>query len=95
MLVGQYPLVLADEAVRARSRMSAPVDSEGRVAEIARGLTKAQRRAIMTGQSSGPGCWPMRNALARKGIAQAMPFRLTPLGLAVRNHLNDVHGEKQ
>ncbi|MGE4322439.1 MAG: hypothetical protein AB7E60_05360 [Sphingobium sp.] len=61
---------------------------------IAAGLSEAQRRAIQTGQSGGGGCWPMRNALARKGIAQAMPFRLTPLGLQLRRYLQENQNDR-
>jgi len=50
-------------------------------------LTDAQRRALLTGSASGTGKWPLRYALASKGLAESMPFRLTPLGLEVRDEL--------
>lgn len=54
---------------------------------LAEGLTEAQRRAVLTGCAVGGGKWPLRNALAGKGLASSMPFRLTPLGIALRAHL--------
>lgn len=60
------------------------------VAKIAKGLTKAQRRAVVNGsQPSGMGKWPVQNALVDKGLAAVYPWRWTPLGLAVRSYLTD------
>ena len=70
------------------------------VAEIARGLSKAQREMLEKG------AWPawqrelretrVKSAMERKGlctfthiIAGRGDFRLTPLGLAVAAHLKD------
>jgi hypothetical protein len=82
---------------------SAPVDSEGRdVAEIARGLTKAQQAAIFC--SFGEGLWRdgRFDFVGHRRAAQELygslvepskpnglwaTYRLTPLGLAVREYL--------
>lgn len=59
-------------------------------AAIAARLTDAQRRWLRAGvQPSGMGKWPVQNALVDKGLAQTFPYRLTPLGLAVRHHLEN------
>jgi hypothetical protein len=60
------------------------------VATIAAGLTKAQRAWVLLGREpSGMGKWPVHNALLDKGLANSMPWRWTPLGLAVRAHLRE------
>jgi hypothetical protein len=57
-------------------------------AEIAAKLTRAQQAWVLRGiEPSGMGKWPVHNALLDKGLAQSMPWRWTPLGLAVRAHL--------
>lgn len=55
---------------------------------VAMGLTKAQRKWVRRGlEPSGNGKWPVHNALIDKGLARSFPWRWTPLGLAVRAHL--------
>ncbi len=63
--------------------------TEKNVAEIAAGLTKAQRDAISGRRSplAGSGMWTIRKVLYRKGLTTGWDAELTPLGLAVRNHL--------
>lgn len=68
------------------------------VAEIARGLTKAQRTTIVWMDDIGTWCRPDRRsmpALIRKGLAESkishaiIYDRLLPLGLAVRDYLKE------
>jgi hypothetical protein len=57
--------------------------------EIAKKLTKAQRRAVMKGiVPCGRGYWPLRHAMLGKGLINLTDF-LSPLGLAVRQILSD------
>lgn len=52
---------------------------------IARGLSAAQRRTILSGrQPDGAGKWPLRNTLIDKGLATDWPWSITPLGQQVR-----------
>lgn len=62
-------------------------------AAIAKGLTKAQRKALLGKRSlsSGAGVWPLRNALSEKGLVRGPWAYWTPLGLAVRAHLENSH----
>lgn len=66
-------------------------DQTQAVEQIARGLTKAQRRSVLAGRVSyGSGYWPLYNAMRDKGlITNMMGNTLTPLGLAVRNHIQE------
>lgn len=57
---------------------------------IAAGLTKAQKRAVLSGnQPDGMGKWPVQNSLIDKGLATVYPWCWTPLGLAVRKYLKE------
>jgi hypothetical protein len=67
-------------------------------AKIARGLTKAQRRALIDAEVVGRGdvlVWAAHRAtmkgLRKRGLCSGVDWRscaiLTPLGLAVRAHL--------
>lgn len=52
--------------------------------EIARGLTSAQRRAVLAGGVTyGPGYWPLRHAMRMKMLIDELNY-LTPLGVRVR-----------
>ncbi len=54
------------------------------ITDIARGLTDAQRRAIIAGKCEGRGKRRCIEALSAKGLAHRWPFALTPRGIAVR-----------
>lgn len=63
--------------------------------EIARGLTKAQRRALVTAELHSSGKWrcpnvmfPADRNLKAKGLANGLWVELTPLGIAVRFYIN-------
>jgi hypothetical protein len=64
--------------------------------KLARGLTEAQRRVLRDSYDllfcrEGRGMWPVRNALAGKGLADGR-YRLTPLGLALKAHIERNEG---
>lgn len=56
---------------------------------IAKGLTKAQRDAVLGRRSLswGGGMWPLRNSLASKGLVEGFAAEWTPLAKAVREIL--------
>ena len=64
---------------------------QGAIADIVAGLTKAQRNALVGKRSlAGAGCWPLRHALAGKGLTAGWhSATVTPLGLAVRTAILD------
>jgi len=65
--------------------------SEIGVDAIVRGLTKAQRHAVRVGIiPMGRDYWPLYNALNRSSLMRG--WQLTPLGLAVRRHLQEMEG---
>lgn len=61
----------------------------GNVEEIALGLTRAQRNAVLGRRrlDSGGGMWPLRNSLHRLGLTEGLADTPTPLWHAVRQHL--------
>lgn len=66
------------------------------VAAIARGLTKAQRDSLIHAKAYGFsqklrafGCGPVVKNLAKFGCVDSIWGHVTPLGLAVRNHLTE------
>lgn len=68
--------------------------TEQDIAEVAKGLTKAQREAICNANSSYHGdldrvygAGVTRKALRERGLGHGDYCYLTPLGLAVRSHL--------
>jgi hypothetical protein len=60
-------------------------------AEIAKGLTEAQRKAVRRGYlQHGRGMWPLHNALVEMGLFPHGHYHpLTPLGLSVRAVLQE------
>ena len=56
---------------------------------VVRGLTKAQREALMRGYLvHGRGMWPLHNVMVDKGLFPRGHYHPpTDLGLTVRNHL--------
>jgi len=67
--------------------------TDPQIAEIAAGLTVAQRRTMRDNYDllftrDGRGMWPLRNALVDKGLADAR-YRLTPLGQQVVAYLKE------
>lgn len=73
-----------------------PPNTEAEVAKIAKGLTKAQRETMLGMDRQGAWCRPDQRSIAvlkRLTLAESMVSRsilfnrLTPLGLAVRAHL--------
>lgn len=76
--------------------MTPPQPDAGEVARIAKGLTKAQREAVNLFYESDYG-WKMHLsntaigtllALEKRGVLD-VNFRPTPLGLAVRRHIQE------
>lgn len=60
------------------------------IAEVARSLTKAQRDRIIAGiKHYQIDRTALGNALRRKGLASGFWSNLTPLGLAVRQYLQE------
>ena len=64
--------------------------------EIAKGLTKAQREAVIASSSKGI-VWekPRYRALRQKGLMFERMRTLTPLGLAVRQHIMEQSTESE
>lgn len=60
------------------------------IVRIAKGLTEAQRRWIFDSGKIATDVWK-GHEMSKKGICTAMgwPIKLTPLGLAVRDHLKE------
>jgi hypothetical protein len=85
--------------------MTPPTPQEAEIAgvaaELARGLTKAQRKAIKQavwndefGEWRAFAMHPADKNLRAKGLATGLWAILTPLGLAVRAHLQRAQGER-
>lgn len=64
------------------------------IEELARGLTEAQKRAVMALRvPDGRGKWPARHSLVDKGLLSPFPrHSWTPLGLTLRAYLERTHG---
>lgn len=74
-----------------------PAHDAAAIAEIAKGLTKAQITRLLNGPSilSDKGRVRVRTALQQKGLIEPFPIsNLTPLGLAVRASLAQSKGEE-
>jgi hypothetical protein len=88
--------------------MTPPTPQEAEIAGVAARLTKAQREAVLALHGDGYKSWPavrlrlMMDSLGKHGLAEMRvlglaqkgpPWFLTPLGLAVRQHLTRAQGE--
>jgi hypothetical protein len=66
-----------------------PNEGRDNIDLLIEGLTEAQRKALIAfWPPYGAGMWPLRNALARKGLTEGFGnSSLTDLGLTVRSRL--------
>lgn len=73
--------------------MTPPTNPQPDLALLAKGLTKAQRATVLRGYSvSKRGMWPLINGMVAAGLLEGgfgYDRRLTPLGLALRTHLQE------